>query len=91
MLPAPDSTPWPLTRSAPGRDLAELWDTIAGLRQRDIRLDDATVVVDSLPLSRAARHRCARACPVAAVHRFATVFARSDPHPGHIYLHHTLT
>ncbi|MGW5317853.1 hypothetical protein [Nocardia thailandica] len=67
------------------------WDTIAGLRQRDIHLDDTTLVVGSQPLVELPATGAPATCPVQVMRRWATVLADAPRATGHITLHHTLT
>ena len=67
------------------------WDTIAALRQRDIRLCEDRVVIGSQPLIELPATGQTTTCPVAVTRRWATVLAHAPRPTGHITLEHLLT
>ncbi|MFF2088639.1 hypothetical protein ACFVVM_33050 [Nocardia sp. NPDC058176] len=66
------------------------WDTIAGLRQRDIRLTDTAVIVGTQPLVELAATGLPATCPVTVLRAWATVLAHAPRPTGHITLERLL-
>ncbi|MFD4356775.1 hypothetical protein ACFWPX_29785 [Nocardia sp. NPDC058518] len=67
------------------------FDTIAALRQRDVRIHDAVVVVGTQPLVELPATGLPTTCPVTVMRRWATVLAYAPRPTGHIDLERLLT